>query len=65
MIEFNYLARGPNLGTLVLSSKQQGSSDVKVEWLFDGIETSGWTTENVEIRSATPISFTVSSELLG
>lgn len=61
MLEFLYIARGPNLGTLVVMYEAQGSSDQNVLWSFDGTETAAWEQEELRILDQNPIKITVSS----
>ena len=59
-IEFNYLARGPNLGTLAIVYQEMGVSGEKIAWTFDGQETAGWSQETITIDSQYTIQITVS-----
>ena len=54
------MARGPNLGTLVVMYGAQGSPDQNVIWSFGDAETTAWKREELTIQDNNPIRITVS-----
>ena len=54
------MARGPNLGTLVVMYGPQGSPDQNVIWSIGDAETTAWKREELTIQDNNPIRITVS-----